>query len=220
MNPVFARIGRHAAALGPAVYLAAAAAPADAATVLRSGLSITIPSNDAGRYLNVITGETGTSTFANPAGWDVNLFGSISLFLYTPPLAIPGGGAYVGSGTQFNFMLHSFGVSVGPSDTFTGTGVVAPNLSSPFFLPSVGQYGIGFRFFNEATSAVHYGFMYLELGNTLGGQPRRLMGYYYESQPGVALVLPSPGAATALALLSTAASRRRRSLRRIAPFTS
>jgi hypothetical protein len=210
MNPVFARIGRHAAALGPAVCLASTAPAADAAVVLRSGLSIDIPSTDAGLYLNVITGETGTTLFTNPAGWDVNLFGSISLFAYTPPQAIPGGGAYVGSGVQFNFMFHSFGVSVGPSDSFTGTGVVAPNLSSPFTLPSVGQYGIGFRFFNEATSAVHYGFMYLELGNTLGGQPRRLLGYYYESLPGVALNLPGPGATLMLLLPGLTSARRRR----------
>jgi hypothetical protein len=181
---------------------------AHGAVVLRSGLSITIPSNDAGVRINVITGETSVG-FTNPAGWDIDLFGSSTLNLFTP-FPSPGDGAYVGSGSQYNFMLHSFGVSVGPSNTFTNTGTVSPNPSSFFTLPSVGQFGFGFRFFNEATSAVHYGFMYLELGNTLGGQPRRILGYYYESLPGVALALPAPGATALLSGVSLLALRRRR----------
>lgn len=190
------------------MFIVASGPVAHGAVVLRSGLSITIPSNDAGVQINVITGETSNGS-PSPAGWDLDLFGSSTLNLFTP-FPSPGGGAYVGSGSQYDFMLHSFGVSVGPSNTFTNTGTVSPNLSSFFTLPSVGQFGFGFRFFNEETSAVHYGFMYLELGNTLGGQPRRILGYYYESQPGVALVLPAPGATSLLSGFALFALRRRR----------
>lgn len=210
MHALQSRLSRHLATFAAVAFPAALVSPTvSGAIVLNSGLSITIPSTVDGLYLNVVTGATGTTAATRPAGWDVNLFSASTLSLFSPTPS-PGGGAYVGTGSQYDFMFHSFGVSVGPANSFTSTGTVNPNLSSPFTLPSSGQYGIGFRFLNESTNAVHYGFMYLELGSTLGGQPRRLLGYYYESSPGVPLSLPTPGTALTLLLPGLLIGRRKR----------
>lgn len=207
MSPgTLTRLHRHAAALALA-GLGLAAPDAHAAIVANLNVNIPIPSDTFGVYLNVITGATSSNPALVP-GWDVNLWGASDLRAFAPS-PNPGGGAYVGSGTQFNNIPFSFALTVGPSNTYTNTGTATLNPLTPWTFNS-NLNGIGFRFINEFNAnQVHYGFMVIRLSGSAASQPRLITDYFYESIAGQPLVFPSPGAA-GLALVAAAAATRRR----------
>ena len=147
-----------------------------------------MPSTTAGIYLNVVTGATGITSTTQPAGWDVNPYGSTNMTMFTGTgtgtngAALGAGmGAYVGTGTTwFNLAL---GTIIGPGSTFAGTGGVNPSATTPLNLNGLVNY-VGFRFRNEATGAINYGYLQLSMAGTAGGQPRSIIGYAYENNGG------------------------------------
>ncbi len=66
---------------------------------------------------------------------------------------------------------------------------------------TAGNHILGFRFFNEATSAINYGYLFI---TTSGGTgfPATITGYRYENNGGAITVVPEP---STVALLSVAA---------------
>jgi len=174
-----------ALAAGAGLFLAAS--QAQAVPVFSGPVSIGIPANIDGIYLNVLTGVSGTSGLpGGVAGWDINPFGSAALqFFSATPLTSSG---YAGVGTAISNL--ALGASVGAASTFINS--TAAPAASTWNLNSSNNF-VGFRFLNEGNGLVHYGYMQIALGaNTFTG--RSIVGYAYENVAGASItVVPEPG---------------------------
>ena len=108
----------------------------------------TVPYNIDGFYLNVVTGATGTASFA---GYDINPYFSgagtaSALFRFLTPTT----GGVVASGTVATPL--ALGATIGAASTFS-SGVVNANSATS------GINYFGFRFVNESTGATNYGYL-------------------------------------------------------------
>lgn len=187
---------------------------ADGAVVFSGPVNISIGGVPPGVFLNVLTGQSGTS-FAGVAGADVNLFGFGSSLTVSGPIvngaqsptggfarlnnsnniANLAGGAWIGNLPDMFFQTINASVST-----------TAP-AGSPFFLNSTNNYA-GFRFLNEETNEVHYGWLRLSIGSTLA--TRSIIEYAYEDVGGASIFVPGPGAIALLGAAGLIGSRRRR----------
>jgi hypothetical protein len=207
MNP--ARLAAHLAA-------AAVAATNAHATVRHTFANLPIPISVNGLYLNVVTGVTNLpqgSTGTAVPGWDINPWGTTGFGLFSP--TTPAGGVYVqalntpGGTVAGNLPL---GVLVGPSSVFGSNAITTTAAASGINLNSNTNI-FGFRFFNEVTSAVHYGWFRVAFTDGLATPGRTLVDYAYEDTPGREIgpgFIPAPGTAALLAFAGAIASRRRR----------
>ena len=184
------RLAAYAAA-GTAVA-AAAVAPSAQATVVYSGpVSLTVPNNISGIYLNLVTGATGTSGSSVP-GYDFNPYGSGGLsFFFT------GANAGLSQNGSSYALLSNFDY-VGPLSTFI-TGSTATTMAN-FRAGETGGY-LGIKFLNEATGATDYGWVQLSTTGTTGF-PATITGYAFQND-GTAIfagAVPEPGTNAALAI--------------------
>ncbi len=136
------------------------------AAIVDSGpVSITIPNNIDGIYFNVVTGAGATSG-GGAAGWDVNLYatgGGLTFFWPSTPAASSGG---VADATPL-YLPQPAGSVVSAGSTFSvasGGGGDAPFAN----FRVTGSNNLGIRFFNEATSAINYGYITLETTGATG----------------------------------------------------
>ncbi len=198
-----------AAAVAVGAAMLGAAHQADAGIVWSGIVNINIPSTTDGVYLNVITGQSGSSG-VSVAGWDVNPYSASNLTFFSPT----GGGAVRGFGassTAVDNLAYLTVIGAGSSFNYgTGsvetTGATAMNLNSSENL-------IGFRFVNEATGATHYGWMRIQFTGTSFSQPRAIVEYAFESTAGASIqagVIPAPGALALVGAAGLLARRRRR----------
>lgn len=202
LNKHFAAMGVVAAAVGAGV-----AQNADAAIVSSGPVNIAIPATTAGVYLNVVTGLTGL-TAASVPGWDVNPWSATNLSLFNP--TAPSGGVYVlrtGGGAPGNVIG---GQLIDGASTY-GSGNTATTGNQPIVLNSSDNI-IGFRFLNEGTATVNFGWMRLSVGATLTDPARAIVEYAYDdSGAGITTpLIPAPGTAGLLALGAGVMVRRRR----------
>ncbi len=186
----------------------------DAAVVSSGPVNITIPGVPPGVFLNVVTGQVGTS-FAGVPGADVNLFGFGSTLTVSGPIVngaqSPTGGfarlndglnvANLASGVVIGNLPNMFWQTVNAGITTTSPA------GSTFFLNSTNNYA-GFRFLNENTGQVHYGYLRLSIGATLA--TRSIIEYAYEDVAGASILVPAPSALALLGAAGIAGSRRRR----------
>ncbi len=216
-NQLNAHFAASAAVVGAAAMMGS---EANAAVVYSGPMNMAIPVNIDGVYINVVTGATGSAA-ADVSGWDINPYSGTALTWYAPsaPAASHGavrnapGGA--GSTTVDNLAL---GFVVGPTlpsgaATSFGNGgsETAATSATKFNLSSDANF-VGFRFFNEATSAVHYGFMQLHLGASMIDASRSILGIWYEGAAATAIAvnpIPAPGAIALLGLAGLISKRRR-----------
>ncbi len=196
-----------AVAVGAAMF--GAAHQADAGIVWSGIVNINIPSSIDGVYLNVITGQTGSSG-SSVTGWDVNPYSASNLTFFSST----GGGVVRGFGsssTAVDNLAYLTTIGAGASFNYGNgsvetTGATAMNLNSSENL-------IGFRFVNEATGATHYGWMRLQFTGTSFSQPRAIVEYAFESTAGASIqagVIPAPGALALVGAAGLLARRRRR----------
>ena len=196
-----------AVAVGAAMF--GAAHQADAGIVWSGIVNINIPSNIDGVYLNVITGQSGSSG-SSVAGWDINPYSASNLTFFSST----GGGVVRGFGssaTAVDNLAYLTTIGAGASFNYGNgsvetTGATAMNLNSSENL-------IGFRFVNEATGATHYGWMRLQFTGTSFSQPRAIVEYAFESTAGASIqagVIPAPGALALVGAAGLLARRRRR----------
>jgi hypothetical protein len=186
----------------------------DAAVVSSGPVNITIPGVPPGVFLNVVTGQVGTS-FSGVPGADVNLFGFGSTLTVSGPVVngaqSPTGGfarlndglnvANLASGVVIGNLPNMFWQTVNAGITTTSPA------GSTFVLNSTNNYA-GFRFLNENTGQVHYGYLRLSIGATLA--TRSIIEYAYEDVAGASILVPAPSALALLGAAGLAGSRRRR----------
>jgi hypothetical protein len=195
------RLAAYAALAG--AILSAPSIPTAHAVIVHSGVvNINIPSTTDGIYLNVVSGVF-SSNSAAVAGWDINPWSSSALNFFTP-IPNPGGGTMVGNGSTYDNL--NFGFFVGPSSTFSNTGIVTINPNTPLNFNS-SQNFFGFRFINEAMGGqIQYGWVQVALSGSAAGQPRSIIGYAYEDSGGpISGFVPEP-ATTSLLVLAAAGS--------------
>ena len=182
---------------------------ADAYIVWSGIININIPSTTDGVFLNVITGQVGSSG-PSTTGWDVNPYSGGGLQFF----AASGGGYVSGLGTDSSLVDNlAFNTLIGAGQTFsTGVASIESSGSTRFHFSS-SQNLVGFQFINEATGNTHYGWMRLQLWSGPGLQPRAIVEYAYETEAGVGInagLIPAPGAIALLGVAGLCGTGRRR----------
>lgn len=137
------------------------------AIVDSGAISIAVPRTTAGIYLNVVTMVSNAAPASAP-GWDFNPYGSASASFFWPTNTLANSSGGVGVGTAYSNLTA--GTVIGPASTFiTTTGGGSPNFNT------AGAKVIGFRLFNEATSAVNYGYVNLDIAANLAATITRVV---------------------------------------------
>ncbi len=175
------------AAVSAVAAIVGFAAPAHAELIYSGPVSITIPNNIDGIYLNVVTGVSGVSGGAVP-GWDINPYSAAA-------------GMFNLWGPTTTTWLSPSGVIGGPYPLATGAEVGSSGL---YFRPGGGtniapqltlnapNY-FGFRFTNEATGgATNYGWLEVTFGASAAD--RAITGWAYDNAGGAVFagVVPEP----------------------------
>lgn len=176
----------------------ALAAPAVAeATIITNNINLTIPANIDGVYLNFLTGATSTASFS---GWDINPYLTNGVFTLFWPTPTTTAGGVDTAGDAIYASLSAGAVISGASSFTQAAGGGGPG--STINYQTTGQHILGFRFLNEGTGVVNYG--YAIFNNTApNGFPATLVSYSYENNGGAITVVPEP---TTFALLGVMAA--------------
>lgn len=170
-----------------ATFVAATAALLMSASTAHASLvtfssPINVPNNFDGLYVNLLTGATGTSGASTP-GWDINAYNSgasLSFFWNSAPVQAGG----VAATTTGPYLDLAPGSVVSSASTFSS--VTASTAAVAFQTP--GTHLLGFRFFNEGTAAVNFGYMTLVSGGSTGF-PLTITGWTFDNS-GAAVTIP------------------------------
>ena len=169
-----------------AAAMVGVAAPMTAAhaVVVTFTTPIAVPNTFAGIYINLATGANGITTASVP-GWDFGPWGStnvLSFFWNATPAAANGG---VAGSTTGPYLDLAAGSVISSASTFAATAASAQAAA----FQSSGTHTLGFRFFNESTAAINYGYLTLQ---TTGPQgfPATVTGWSYENSCGAITVVP------------------------------
>lgn len=205
-----ARLSTYATLAGVVLAAPALAPNAGAAIVYSGPINLTIPTTTSGIYLNVVTGVSATSPAAAP-GWDLNLWGSGSFFAWANNSASLNDGViqdFAGGSSTTLVDNLPIGTPVNGTYSFGRTASIETTGTTAFTLSSSANY-IGFRFLNEATGQVDYGWAQISLSSTYNGQPRSVVGYAYENTGTAILVgqtaVPEPTTTVLLGAMAAGA---------------
>ena len=183
LNTLLNRVDTRLAACAAAAGASLAVVPSSEAIIVYSGpVSINVPSTTAGIYLNVVTGVFAVTPAGSP-GWDLNPWSGTTLNIWANNAAGPMDGVlnnFTG-GTSATLVDNlPFGTLINGSSTYGRTN--GPETTGPtaLTLNSSANY-VGFRFLNESTGQINFGWVQFSIGATLGGQPRSIIGYGYEN---------------------------------------
>lgn len=178
--------------------MAALLAGSSQAAVVRvdlSGSPVAVPATLDGLYLNIATGLTSTGDIP-PAGWDVNFYhtgSGLGFFVSSNP----GGQGILASGAVP--LALAGGGTIGPAGLYLSGQTPA----TPFL--ATGVHYAGFRFYNETTGFLNYGWaQFSTTGGTGAGFPANLLAYGYEDSgaPLTAGQIPEPTAPVLLGALA------------------
>lgn len=176
------------------VALAASAVPSGAkAEIIYSGpLTLAVPNNVAGIYLDLVTGTTNTSFFT---GYDINPYGSGSSGL---TLLAGAGASYVAPAVGDTPSALLPGAYIGSADFFTSN-------STATNFKVTGTEFLGIKFVNTATGGTDYGWIQFQTTSATGF-PATILGYAYNNTTGDPILAgqttaaPEPGVTAILGL--------------------
>lgn len=154
------------------------------AAVITFSTPIAVPNTFDGVYINLLTGATGTSG-GTVAGWDFNPYNSgtaLSFFWSGTPANSNGG---VAGATTGPYLDLAGGTTISAASTFSAVTAAAQTLA--FQAP--GTHTLGFRFFNEGTGAVNYGYLSLTSAGA-NGFPLTINGWSFENTGAAISVVP------------------------------
>jgi hypothetical protein len=182
------------------------------AVVITFNTPIVVPNTFAGVYINLLTGANSPSTAAVP-GWDFGPWGNantLAFFFPGTPTASSGGVAGATTGPYLDLPVGSV---ISSASTFSVTTANTQTLA----FQSTGTHTMGFRFFNESTAAINYGYLTMQTTGPLGF-PATVTGWSFENSGAAITVVPEPSTALMLSLgglaLGAANLRRMRRQRR------
>ena len=203
-STVAARLGMCAAALAGTAGMVTDAN----ATVVTFSTPIAIPNTFAGVYINLLTGANAITPGAVP-GWDFGPWGSSNtLSFFFPSTPANAFGAVAGT-TTGPYLDLTPGTTIGASSTFAA--VTATTATTAF--QATGTHTMGFRFFNETTSAINFGYLTMTTTGPLGF-PATITGWSFENSGGSITIPAVPEPATtgmfALGALALGAANLRR----------
>ena len=199
-NTLLNRVDTRLAACAVAAGASMAVTTADASIIYSGVVSIPVPNDIDGVYLNVVTGAFGNTP---PAGYDVNPYSAVA-------------GAFNLWGPTTNTWFSTSGLVTGPYNLTFGTpiGGAATNFFRPgggtdvgpqMNLNSSNNY-LGFQFTNENTGQTDFGWLQLQFGATAGD--RTIIGYAYEDVGGTSIgagVVPEPSTFALLGVMAAGA---------------
>lgn len=176
-NTLRRSVNRRFAAATAASLIALTSGSAMAAIVCGPGANISIPNTFNGVYINFATGVSGITTGAVP-GWDFGPWGSSGvLSFFFPATPANSFGAVATATTPPIYSLLAAGTPIGPASTYAL--VTATTATAPLQAGVTGAL-VGFRFFNETTSAINFG--WAEFNTTApGGFPATIVRYCYQN---------------------------------------
>lgn len=192
-----ATVAKHLGLCAAALAGAAAAPDANAVVVTTfANTNIILPAALGGIYINLLTGATGPNS--SLSGWDMNPYLTVSglgIYWNQTPTASHGGVAASTIGPLLS-LAPSTVVSV--ASTFTNS--IGAAGGSPY--RTTNDNILGFRFWNETTSAINYGYMMMSTTAT-NGFPATITGWAYENNGGpitVPLAVPEPATGVMLSM--------------------
>jgi hypothetical protein len=194
-------VGTRLALCAAALAGTAAGAGNANAAIITFSTPILVPQTTAGVYINFLTGANGTSAGAVP-GWDFNPYsasGGTQLGFYWSPTLVGGlRGAGVASTTTGPYISLNPGDTVSAASIFTSA--ILGTTGSPFL--TTGTHILGFRFANETTGALNFG--YLTMTNTAtSGFPSTVLTWSFDNTGApITVAIPEP---STVAFLSVAA---------------
>ena len=202
------RLGMCAAALA-----GTAAMTNDAhAVVINFTTPIAVPNTFAGVYINLLTGANNPVIGSVP-GWDFGPWGNsntLAFFFPAAPINSFGGVAAASTGPYLDLPLGSV---ISAASTFSVSAATAQTAA----FQTTGTHRLGFRFFNEGTAAVNYGYLTMQTTGPLGF-PATITGWSFQNNGSAITVVPEPSTALMLSLgglaLGAANLRRMRRQRR------
>ena len=169
-------INRRFAAVTAASLIALTSGSAMAAIVCGPTANLSIPNTFNGVYLNFVTGANATTTAGAP-GWDFGPWGSgntLAFFFPSTPAASSGA---VASTTTGPYLILAAGTPISSASTFAA--VTATTATAPLAAGVTGAL-VGFRFFNESTSVINYGWAEFNTTAPLGF-PATIVQYCYQN---------------------------------------
>lgn len=163
---------------GALATLGLLAASAPATLIYSDPADIACPADTDGVYLNVMTGITGTGPSGSLVdGWDVHVYKSLNNATGNLRFSAQNGGGYVGASLNSPLNLP-VGYEIGSGPLENGWSYYGGNTLTAAFHQS-GTEVAGFRFLNENTGLINYG--WIELTTTVGsGFPATINRWAYD----------------------------------------
>ena len=198
------RLEKHLATAAVAAGLAGAAN----AAIITWNINAAVPATLDGLYIKIDTQQFTSLAGTNLPGWDINPYGSTSMNFYASATAPNPATTYVRTQASGGPSNLAAGTVVGASSVFANstTAVIssAGAGANGWSLNSVNYFG--FRFHNNTTNAINYGFGAMQVG--ADSSSRTLLFIEY-GDAGESVVVPAPGAIALLGLAGLAGRRRR-----------
>lgn len=158
-------------------------APEASAAIVYSGVvSLNVPATIYGLYLDVVTGASTPLAGPNLPSWDINPWSSTGFGFYIE--SAPNRGMLKIGSSVFN----PVGTVVDVSGTYGS--LTSTDGAAQATLNSSDNY-VGFRFLNEGTAAIHYGWAQFEFGASVFD--RSIIGYAYEDVAGAGILIGATG---------------------------
>lgn len=186
----------------------AAMASAAQAVVITWNINQVIPANGDGLYFKIDTQQFATSG-TSLVGWDVNPYGTTTLQFFATTSSPNPTSTYVrtqGSGGPSSLAAGTV-ISASSSFANSTTSVVSgTSVFNGWQLNAVNYFG--FRFHNNTTNAINYGYGAIQVGATAA--TRTLLFIEYGNAGEAVTVVPAPGALALLGAAGLLGGRRRR----------